>query len=133
MNPRRFVVPGAAGTVGRIVVRDLLASHPRNRVVCADIDEGRVRAFASGLGSRRFGASLEALNGLAATLGYSLVGCESHGANAFFVRDDIVAERLPGAETRVSRLYRSPKYLGDYFGHPSRRDRSGLNRYEPRA
>jgi len=56
LNPRRFVVPGAAGTVGRIVVRDLLASHPRNRVVCADIDEGRVRAFASGLGSRRVSA-----------------------------------------------------------------------------
>ncbi len=83
-------------------------------------------------GSRRFGASLDALNELAATLGYSLVGCESHGANAFFVRNDVVAERLPGAETRVSRLYRSPKYRGDHFGHPCRRDRSGLNRYEPR-
>jgi hypothetical protein len=84
-------------------------------------------------GSRRFGASLDALAGLAETLGYSLVACESHGANAFFVRDDVVAERLPGVETRVSRLYRSPKYFGEHFGHPCRRDRSGLYRYEPRA
>jgi hypothetical protein len=84
-------------------------------------------------GSRRFGASLDALNELAGALGYSLVGCESHGANAIFVRDDVVAERLPGVETRVSRLYRSPKYFGDHFGHPSRRDRSGMYRYEPRT
>lgn len=83
-------------------------------------------------GSRRFGASLDALDELAGSLGYSLVGCESHGANAFFVRDDVIAERLPAVETRVSRLYRSPKYFGDHFGHPCRRDRSGLYRYEPR-
>jgi len=83
-------------------------------------------------GSRRFGASLDALSELGATLGYTLVGCESHGANAFFVRDDVVARDLPGVETRVSRLYRSPKYFGDHFGHPCRRDRSSLNRYAPR-
>jgi hypothetical protein len=84
-------------------------------------------------GSRRFGASLDALDELAGTLGYSIVACESHGANAFFVRDDVLAERLPGVETRVSRLYRSPKYFGDHFGHPCRRDRSGLYRREPRS
>ncbi|MGD0442277.1 MAG: hypothetical protein ABSB52_16855 [Acidimicrobiales bacterium] len=41
-----------------------------------------------------FGASLPALNYLLSARGYILVGCESHGANAFFVRSD-VARSLP--------------------------------------
>jgi hypothetical protein len=35
-----------------------------------------------------FGASLPALVALGRRKGYRFVGCESHGANAFFVRDD---------------------------------------------
>ena len=50
---RHFVVLGGAGTIGRIVVRDLLASHPRNRVLCADLDVAGARAFALTLHSRR--------------------------------------------------------------------------------
>jgi hypothetical protein len=41
-----------------------------------------------------FGASLPALVALGRQKGYRFVGCESHGANAFFVRDD-VAGALP--------------------------------------
>jgi hypothetical protein len=39
-----------------------------------------------------WGASLHALADLAATKGYTLVGCESHGANAFFVRTDVLGD-----------------------------------------
>jgi len=39
-----------------------------------------------------FGASLPALVALAARKGYRFVGCESHGANAFFVRDDVAGD-----------------------------------------
>ena len=38
-----------------------------------------------------YGASLPALVDLGRRKGYGFVGCESHGANAFFVRDDVGA------------------------------------------
>jgi hypothetical protein len=38
------------------------------------------------------GASLLALEFLGARKGYSLVGCDSRGVNAFFVRDDVVGD-----------------------------------------
>lgn len=42
------------------------------------------------------GASLTALNVLAQRRGYTLVGCESTGVNAFFVRDDLLKPPLAG-------------------------------------
>ena len=42
-----------------------------------------------------FGASLPALAYLAARKGYSLVGTESAGVNAFFVRNDLVGNDVP--------------------------------------
>lgn len=39
---------------------------------------------------RYFGASLRALAGLAKTKGYALLGCDSQGVNAFFVRKDLL-------------------------------------------
>lgn len=39
-----------------------------------------------------YGASLAALTRLGATKGYALLGCESFGVNAFFVRDDIAGQ-----------------------------------------
>jgi hypothetical protein len=53
-----------------------------------------------------FGASLKALEELGAKKGYSLVGCNISGVNAFFVRDDL---------------------LGDHFAEPCTAD----NHYEP--
>lgn len=42
-----------------------------------------------------YGASLPALTYLASKKGYSLVGCSSAGGNAFFVRSDLLSERIP--------------------------------------
>jgi hypothetical protein len=42
-----------------------------------------------------FGASLPALQHLLEARGYVLVGCESHGANAFFVRSDVARDLSP--------------------------------------
>lgn len=56
-----------------------------------------------------FGASLSALEALGKKKGYSLVYCESFGANAFFVRSDIAQSHLvikPAAQ-----CYRPPKYV----------------------
>ena len=45
-------------------------------------------------GSVNFGASLKAYELLGAKLGYRLVGCDYHGNNAFFVRDDLVGDHF---------------------------------------
>ncbi|OAI42335.1 hypothetical protein AYO41_04385 [Verrucomicrobia bacterium SCGC AG-212-E04] len=45
-------------------------------------------------GTHRFGASLKAFERLGAQLGYSLVGCDIIGANAFFVRSELVGDRF---------------------------------------
>ncbi len=44
--------------------------------------------------TQNFGASLKALERLGRGMGYSLVGCDLAGSNAFFVRDDLVGERF---------------------------------------
>ncbi|HEO71879.1 MAG TPA: hypothetical protein ENN80_11505 [Candidatus Hydrogenedentes bacterium] len=41
-----------------------------------------------------FGASLSALTKLAQAKGYLLAGCDQHGVNAFFVREDVAAGKL---------------------------------------
>lgn len=41
-----------------------------------------------------YGASIQALAKLGHEKGYILVGCESHGVNAFFVRRDVAADEL---------------------------------------
>lgn len=45
-------------------------------------------------GGLYYGASLAALTKLAKQRGYILVGCESHGVNAFFVRRDAAGDHL---------------------------------------
>jgi hypothetical protein len=45
-------------------------------------------------GTQNFGASLKALERLGRGLGYSLVGCDLAGTNAFFVRDDLVGDKF---------------------------------------
>jgi hypothetical protein len=41
-----------------------------------------------------FGASLAALTALGAAKGYALVGCDSTGVNAFFVRHDVAEGKV---------------------------------------
>src|SRR6266404_1889529 len=43
---RNLVVLGGVGAIGRVVVRDLFESHPRNRVLIADYNEASARAYA---------------------------------------------------------------------------------------
>lgn len=71
----------------------------------ADFDRGK--AHYSHL---YFGASLHALRRLAAEKGYVWIGCESHGVNAFFVREDLagaVEGLVEGARYVESRLRES--------------------------
>ena len=45
-------------------------------------------------GTQNYGASLKALELLGRKFGYSLVGCDFIGTNAFFVRDDLVGDKF---------------------------------------
>lgn len=43
---RRFVVLGGAGTIGRVVARDLFESHPDNQILIADYNEPAAQTLA---------------------------------------------------------------------------------------
>jgi len=69
-------------------------------------------------GTAHFGASLKAYEELGQKLGYSLVGCELFGANAFFVRSDLVGNHFCEPFTAENH-YEPPRYwLGRREGHP---------------
>ncbi|MEI6338239.1 MAG: hypothetical protein WCQ57_06595, partial [Verrucomicrobiota bacterium] len=65
------------------------------------------------------GASLKAYELLGRDFGYSLVGCDISGMNAFFVRNDLLADHFAGPFTSENH-YEPPRY-GLYYrwGHRS--------------
>ena len=100
--------------VPRVVVIEFNAAISPN--------ESRVVAYdpeAHWDGTNYFGASLLALQKLGLEKGYTLVGCDDKGVNAFFCQSDLVKE----FKTRdIQQLYRPPKYgeivNGRHIGHP---------------
>ena len=74
-------------------------------------------------GDNYYGASLSAYTALCRELGYTLVGCESAGANAFYVRDDILAphrEKFTQLDGGSEYHYACPKVSRYFFGHAPR-------------
>lgn len=70
-------------------------------------------------GSQNFGASLKAFENLGRRLGYSLVGCDFVGANAFFIRDDLIANKFLEPFDSENH-YEPPRYsLCHRRSHPS--------------
>jgi hypothetical protein len=70
-------------------------------------------------GTQNFGASLKAFEILGRQFGYSLVGCEFTGANAFFVRDDLLADKFAEPFTAENH-YEPPRYsMLHRRSHPS--------------
>ncbi len=68
-------------------------------------------------GTSNFGASLKAFELLGRELGYSLVGCDLIGVNAFFVRSDLVADKFAEPFT-TDNHYEPPRYaLSHRRGH----------------
>jgi hypothetical protein len=59
--------------------------------------------------TQNFGASLKAFEILGRRFGYSLVGCEFVGANAFFVRNDSIDEKFLEPFTAENH-YEPPRY-----------------------
>jgi hypothetical protein len=75
-------------------------------------------------GTNFSGASLGALEALGRDKGYCLVGCSLAGVNAFFVREDLVADRFCAPFTAENH-YEPPRYdLAGSFGH-----RPGMGRW----
>ncbi len=71
-------------------------------------------------GTNFFGASLKAMIELGKAKGYTLVGCDNRGINAFFVADNLISDHfdIPNQQ----QLYRSPTWgpieNGIHTGHP---------------
>lgn len=83
----------------RVVVIEYNASfgYERSLTVKYDPNFDRFKKHPSGF---YFGASLLAFTKLARSRGYILVGCDSSGANAFFVRKDVAHQKLHKVSVR---------------------------------
>lgn len=66
------------------------------------------------------GASLKAYELLGRKRGYSLVGCDLTGANAFFVRDDLLGEHFAAPFTAENHYEPARYFLTHRLGHPSK-------------
>jgi hypothetical protein len=62
-------------------------------------------------GTDYFGASLKSLEMLLAAKGYTLVGCNLLGCNAFFVRNDLVSENLFRSPFTAENHYEPARYF----------------------
>ncbi len=69
-------------------------------------------------GTNNYGASLKSMELLGRSRGYSLVGCDFQGVNAFFVRDDLVGDKFEGPFTAENH-YEPPRFQLSLFqrGH----------------
>lgn len=74
-------------------------------------------------GTSYFGASLLALVNLGKEKGYTLIGCDKNGINAFFIRNDLIEDHF--IIRNINELYKPPhfwrKVNGKYVGHPPSR------------
>ena len=69
--------------------------------------------------TQKFGASLKAFELLGRKFGYSLVGCDITGINAFFVREDLMDGHFDAPHTAENH-HEPPRYsLTHRYAHPS--------------
>lgn len=98
----------------RVLVVEYNAALPPDQVWIHPYHPGRMWD-----GTQAFGASLKAYELLGRRYGYSLVGCDLLGVNAFFVRDDLVGDQFAAPFTAENH-YEPPRYgLGFRWAHPS--------------
>jgi hypothetical protein len=100
----------------RIVVTEYNSRFGADRAVSVPYDSQFVRSRAH-CSMIYYGASLAALARLGETKGYVLVGCNSAGNNAFFVRKDIQPASLPGLSAREAYVRASFRESRDSSGN----------------
>ena len=86
----------------KIIVIEYNANIPSNLALTVPRNDDAVWD-----GTSYYGASLKALNNLAAKKGYTLVGCSIAGTDAFFIRNDLMINLIE--EIPINELY-IPKY-----------------------
>ncbi|QKJ31425.1 hypothetical protein HQ865_17185 [Mucilaginibacter mali] len=100
----------------RVAVIEYNASHsPDNHFVVP------YKADRSGSTGNYFGASLLALQTLADSKGYKLVGCNFGGNNAFFVREDLVSGNFEAPFTAANHYEPARYFLYHKLGHAPNR------------
>jgi len=99
----------------RIVVAEYNARFGADRSVSVPYDPHFVRERAH-YSMIYYGASLAALTQLAEVKGYALVGCNSAGNNAFFVRKDVLPASLPSLTAREAYVSASFREARDASG-----------------
>lgn len=99
----------------RVVVIEYNASIPPSESKAAVYDPNGVWD-----GTDYYGASLLAFVNLGESKGYTCIGCESKGVNAFFIRNDLINDHFMIKE--INALYRPPQYGNrvneKFIGHP---------------
>jgi hypothetical protein len=105
------------------VLRAVLEGGHRPRLVIAEYSGDHrwewVSAYRRGRSWDRswdFGASLPAQRRMLESFGYTLVGCDPVGVNAFYVRSDLAS--TPGVGPDRSELYVAPSHRPATLGHP---------------
>lgn len=107
-----FLWKGLATFKPRVVVTEYNASIPPSDAWTVEYD-----GDAHWNRSLYFGGSLKAFEEIGAELGYTLVGCETTGVNAFFVRNDLVGTNFSAPFT-AEHHYEPPRYyLVRTWGH----------------
>ena len=93
----------------RVVVIEYNAAFGAERTIAVPYELlfDRYQKHPSGL---CFGASLKALEKLGEEKGYALVGCDSNGVNAFFVRRDVARGRIKALPSEVCYRPLAPRH-----------------------
>jgi len=99
----------------RVMVVEYNASFPPDQVWIHPLNPDATWDY-----TQPFGASLKAFELLGSKLGYSLVGCDLTGINAFFVRNDLVKNLFSGPFTSENHHEPARYHLWYRFAHPSK-------------
>jgi hypothetical protein len=100
----------------RIVVIEYNSRFGADRAVTIPYDECFIRGQAHH-SMIYFGASLKALVNLGKKKGYSFVGCNKNGVNAFFVRSDVLKNPLQQVSAEVGYVAGKLREARDVDGH----------------
>lgn len=98
----------------RVLIIEYNAQIPINESKAVKYDSKRMWD-----GTRYQGASLLAMIKLGKIKGYTLIGCDNNGVNAFFIRNDLINENI--VIKPIEDLYKKPRFgkiiNGEFMGH----------------
>ena len=102
-----FILSSIARFKPRILICEFNPIFGPTRKVTVPYDE-RFQRFEHHYSGQYWGSSLSAINDVATSLGYGLIGTNSAGHNAFFVRDDLITP--PFHRIDPERAFNFPAY-----------------------